>query len=155
MPYERTGIRHETTAVRTRLVERTCAWCGTSMTYSGRGRPPQYCKPAHRSRAWELRTAQARAERPVTAGGRSAAPVREVVERTTTRTQTITVPAPPRPAVRMSGQPYTLPEGAVEWVEALKALRSVAGAGQIYPFRAQLAKICERTAQELREAVPV
>ncbi|MGY4983771.1 hypothetical protein ACWCYL_42775 [Streptomyces sp. 900105755] len=77
-----------------------------------------------------------------------------MVERTTTRTQTVTVPAPPRPAVRMSGQPYTLPEGAVEWAEALKALRSVVGAGQIYPFREQLAKICERTAQELREAVP-
>ncbi|MEU9382062.1 hypothetical protein AB0D38_14160 [Streptomyces sp. NPDC048279] len=41
----------------------------------------------------------------------------------------------------MSGQPYTLPEGAVEWVEALKALRDVAGAGQIYPFREQLAKM--------------
>ncbi|MFF8329193.1 hypothetical protein [Rhodococcus qingshengii] len=77
-----------------------------------------------------------------------------MVERTTIRTQTMTVPAPPRPAVRMSGQPYTLPEGAVEWVEALKALRSVAGDGQIYPFREQLAMICDRTAQVLREAVP-
>ncbi|MFJ5646359.1 hypothetical protein [Streptomyces sp. NPDC093223] len=77
-----------------------------------------------------------------------------MVERTTTVTQTITVPAPPRAAVRMSGQPYTLPEGAVEWVEALKALRDVAGAGQIYPFRDQLAKVCDRTAQVLREAVP-
>ncbi|MEU9386012.1 hypothetical protein AB0D38_35915 [Streptomyces sp. NPDC048279] len=40
-------------------------------------------------------------------------------------------------------------------MEALKALRDVAGAGQIYPFREQLAKICDRTAQVLREAVPV
>jgi hypothetical protein len=54
----------------------------------------------------------------------------------------------------VSGQPYTLPEGAVEWVEALRALRSVAGAGQIYPFREQLAKVCDRTAQVLRETVP-
>ncbi|MFF4402649.1 hypothetical protein [Streptomyces sp. NPDC001480] len=124
------------------------------MTYAGRGRPPQYCKPAHRTRAWELRTAQARADRPVKAGGRTAAPVCEVVERTAIRSQTVTVPAQPRPAVRMSGQPYTLPEDAVEWVEALKALRSVAGTGRIYPFREQVAKICDRTAQLLREAVP-
>ncbi|MFD5634820.1 hypothetical protein ACFWJM_11865 [Streptomyces sp. NPDC127077] len=142
-------------AVRTRLVERTCAWCGTVMTYGGRGRPPKYCTAAHRTRAWELRTAQARAERPVTAGGRTTAPVREVVERTETRTVTVAVPAPPRPAVRMSGQPYTLPEDAVEWVETLKALRDVAGVGQIYPFREQLARICDWTAQVLREAVPV
>lgn len=54
----------------------------------------------------------------------------------------------------MSGQPYTLPEGAVEWVEVLKALRDVAGAGQICPFREQLARICDRAAQVLREAVP-
>ncbi|MGW7427501.1 hypothetical protein ACWGJB_47440 [Streptomyces sp. NPDC054813] len=72
-----------------------------------------------------------------------------------TRTLTVAVPAPPRPAVRVTGQPYTLPGDAVEWVEVLKALRDVAGAGQIYPFREQLAKICDRTAQVLREAVPV
>lgn len=58
-------------------------------------------------------------ERPVAVGGRTTAPVLKVVERTTTRTVTVTVPAPPRPAVRMSGQPYTLPEDAVEWVETL------------------------------------
>ncbi|MFI6254348.1 hypothetical protein [Streptomyces sp. NPDC051016] len=101
-----------------------------------------------------MRTAQALAELPVTAGGRTTTPVREVVVRTMIRTETVTVPAPPRPAVRASGQLYTLPEDAVEWVETLKALRGVAGTGQIYPFRDQLAKICDRTAQVLREAVP-
>ncbi|MCG7206396.1 hypothetical protein [Streptomyces arenae] len=54
----------------------------------------------------------------------------------------------------MSGQPYKLPEDVVEWAEALKALRTVAGAGHIYPYREQLAKLCDRTAQLLREAVP-
>jgi hypothetical protein len=40
-----------------RLVERTCAWCGEPVAYSGRGRPPRYCTAAHRRRGWELRTA--------------------------------------------------------------------------------------------------
>ncbi|WP_328743899.1 hypothetical protein OHT57_01050 [Streptomyces sp. NBC_00285] len=40
------------------LVERTYAWCGEPVAYSGRGRPPRYCSPVHRRRAWEMRTAQ-------------------------------------------------------------------------------------------------
>ncbi|MGW2785929.1 hypothetical protein ACWC3X_32545 [Streptomyces populi] len=38
--------------------------------------------------------------------------------------------------------------------EPFKALRSAADAGQIYPFREQMARMCDRTAQMLREAVP-
>lgn len=95
-----------------------------------------------------MRTAQ------VERSGRSTAPVRDVVERTTTRTETVTVTAPRCPAVRMSGQPYTLPEDVAEWAEALKALRTVAGAGHDYHCREQLAKLSDRTAHLLREAVP-
>jgi hypothetical protein len=48
----------------------------TGQTPSGtvhrrKDRPPRYRSPVHRRQAWELRTAQARAERPVDDGGRS------------------------------------------------------------------------------------
>ncbi|MGY4965117.1 hypothetical protein [Streptomyces sp. 900105245] len=83
----------------------------------------------HRHRAWEVRSAEARADRPVSESGRSREPVREVVERTETVVRTVTRPAPgaapagARPALRLSGEPYTLPEDAIEWSEALAALR--------------------------------
>jgi hypothetical protein len=88
----------------------------------------------------------------VAAGGRSFEPVREVVERTVVRM--VPVPTAPRPAVRLSGEPYTLPTDAVEWVEALAALRTRAGSTRIYPFREQLARACDRAARALREAEP-
>ncbi|WAU78426.1 hypothetical protein O1Q96_00865 (plasmid) [Streptomyces sp. Qhu-G9] len=144
----------ETPTTSERLVERTCAWCGEPVAYSGRGRPPRYCTAAHRRRGWELRTAQDRAERPVDDGGRNQAPVREVVQRTIVLQEAAQAPPAPRPAQRLSGQPYTLPEDAVEWVEALAALRRNVTHPQIYPFREQVARACERAALALRASAP-
>ena len=127
-------------------MERTCAWCGEPVAYSSGGRPPRYCSAVHRRRGWELRTAQDRAERPVDDGGRNQALVREVVQRTTVLQEAAQAPPAPRPAQRLSGQPYTLPEDAVEWVEALAALRREVTHPQIYPFREQVARACERAA---------
>ena len=141
--------------VREGLVERTCAWCGVPVAYGGRGRPPRYCSPVHRRRAWELRSAQDRAERPVGDGGLSREPVREVVQRTETVVRTVVlrdpdhIPRAPRAAQRLNGQPYTLPEDAVEWIEALAALRKAATSPKIYPFRHHIALACERAAQAL------
>ncbi|MDH6589943.1 hypothetical protein M2161_009134 [Streptomyces sp. SAI-133] len=62
-------------------------------------------------------------------GGQSCEPVREIVERTQTVVRTVvlrdqdTVPLAPRAAQRLNGEPYTLPADAVEWIEALAALR--------------------------------
>src|SRR5690349_6224042 len=70
----------ETTAVREQLLERSCEWCGEPVAYGGRGRPARYCSPVHRRRAWELRSAETRADRPVSEGGRSRELVREVIE---------------------------------------------------------------------------
>lgn len=54
-------------------------------------------------------------------------------------------------ARRLSGEPYTLPEEAVEWVEALAALRREALTNpRVAPFREQIARACERTAKALR-----
>lgn len=140
-------------------MERTCEWCGEPVAYSGRGRPPRYCTPVHRRRAWELRTAQDRAERPASDGGKNREPVREIIERTEVRTVVLQassdLPRPlPRPAQRLSGQPYTLPEDAVEWVEALGALRRDVSNPRIYPFREYVARACERAALALREGCP-
>lgn len=76
-----------------RLVRRTCAWCGTWIEYSGRGRRPTYCSKSCRNRAWEVRTADARLHRDQDAGAVPAAaePIREVVSRP--------APAPPAPRV--------------------------------------------------------
>jgi hypothetical protein len=138
---------------REQLVSRTCGWCGVPVVYSGKGRPPRYCSPAHRRRAWELRSAQDRADAPVDAGGRSLDPVREVVLRTETVVRSVPVPGPPAPAVRLSGAPYTLPEDAVEWVQALAYLRRTAPTHpRLSPFLQQLARACERTARVLRDA---
>ncbi|MFF3166791.1 hypothetical protein [Streptomyces sp. NPDC003273] len=151
---------HETSTIREQLLERTCAWCGDPVAYSGRGRPPRYCSPVHRRRAWEVRTAQARAERPASEGGKSREPVREVIERTETVVRTVvrpaTAPSPAqlRPARRLSGQPYTLPEDAVEWIEALAALRREVTNPKVHPFREHIARACEKTLQALRADDP-
>jgi hypothetical protein len=90
-----------------RLVSRTCAWCGAEIPYSGKGRPRAYCSKAHRNRAWEIRTAAARAgDTPA-----AAEPVREVVERTTTVQKRIVVPGPP-----------ATPTTAGEWTTLLAVL---------------------------------
>ncbi|MEU5476728.1 hypothetical protein [Streptomyces mirabilis] len=149
----------ESAVVREQLVQRTCAWCGTAVQYKGKGRPPQYCSAAHRTRAWELRNAQTRAARPVSDGGRTQEPVREVVERTETVVRTVVREGPAKvkvvPGVRLSGEPYTLPEDAVEWVQALMYLRRHASAPKVYSFREHIARACETTAKVLRDAVPV
>ncbi|WP_405675454.1 hypothetical protein OG848_47480 (plasmid) [Streptomyces canus] len=114
----------------------------------------------HRRRAWELRSAQDRAERPVSDGGQSREPVREIVERTKTVVRTVAlrdedkVPPAPRAAQRLNGQPYTLPEDAVEWIEALAALRREVTNPKIHAFRQHIALACEKTAQALRAADP-
>ena len=144
----------ETLSTYEQLVERTCAWCGEPVAYGGRGRPPRYCSAVHRRRAWEVRTAEGRAARPVGEGGQSREPVREVVQRTV-RTVVLQesdqVRPAPQPAQRLSGQPYTLPEDAVEWIEALAVLRREALTNpRIHPFREHVARACERTAEALR-----
>ncbi|MER6443445.1 hypothetical protein ABT275_45360 [Streptomyces sp. NPDC001185] len=149
--------------MREQLVERSCAWCGEPVAYSGRGRPPRFCSPVHRRRAWEVRSAEERAGRPVSEGGRSTDPVREIVQRieTVVRTRVVPgsgagrVPQAPRPAQRLSGQPYTLPEDAIEWIEALAALRRDAVTNpRVAPFREHIAQACERTLEVLRSDVP-
>ncbi|MGY4967392.1 hypothetical protein [Streptomyces sp. 900105245] len=140
--------------MREQLLERTCEWCGEPVAYSGRGRPARYCSPVHRRRAWELRTAEARADRPVSEGGRSREPVREVVERTETVVRTVSQPvsgaAGAQPALRLSGEPYTLPSDALEWIEALAVLRREVANPKVFPFREHIARACEKTLQVLR-----
>ncbi|MGW1272054.1 hypothetical protein [Streptomyces sp. NPDC002491] len=128
----------DASTAREQLAARTCEWCGEAVDYSGRGRPPRYCGPVHRRRAWELRTAQERAERPLEDGGQIALQQRDLI------------PPAPRPAQRLSGQAYTLPEDAVEWVEALAALRQDVNNPKIFLFREQIARACERTVLALR-----
>ncbi|MFF2102282.1 hypothetical protein [Streptomyces sp. NPDC058202] len=56
-----------------------------------------------------------------------------------------------RAAQRLSGQPYTLPEDAIEWIEALAALRREAVTNpRVAPFREHIANACERTLEVLR-----
>ncbi|MGW1534436.1 hypothetical protein [Streptomyces aureus] len=143
------------------LLERSCAWCGEPVAYSGRGRPPRYCSPVHRRRAWEVRTAEARAGRPVSEGGRTSDPVREIVQRTepVVRARVLEdadrTSLAPRPALRLSGEPYTLPEDAVEWIEALAALRhEVLANPRVAPFREHIARACEKTLEVLRSEPP-
>ncbi|MGW6485678.1 hypothetical protein [Streptomyces sp. NPDC055056] len=149
--------------MREQLVERSCAWCGEPVAYSGRGRTPRFCSPVHRRRAWEVRSAEERAGRPVSEGGRSTEPVREIVQRTETVVRTRVVPGSvegrvqqaPRSAQRLSGQPYTLPEDAVEWIEALAVLRREAVTNpKVAPFREHIANACERTLEALRSDPP-
>ncbi|MDQ1033944.1 hypothetical protein QFZ75_000360 [Streptomyces sp. V3I8] len=89
---------------------------------AAQGREHFVGRSLHRRRASKLRRAQTRAERLVAEGGRSAEPVREVVERTVIRHVPAVSPAVPRPARRLGGRPCTLPEGAEERIEALAAL---------------------------------
>ncbi|GGW57534.1 hypothetical protein GCM10010503_38600 [Streptomyces lucensis JCM 4490] len=73
-------------------------------------------------------------------GGRS----REPVDEATVSTVTL-------PARRLSGQPCTLPEDAVEWGQALAALQHQALSNpRVAPFREQIALACERTAGAAR-----
>ncbi|WP_017584280.1 hypothetical protein [Nocardiopsis valliformis] len=107
------GSEHEDMVIETvreKLIRRTCEWCGKEISprTKGKGRKRRYCSPAHRQRAYELRTARDRQERDQEAGlaRRDDEPVREVIERTVVRTRL--VPASPweRPGMRPGGQLY-------------------------------------------------
>ncbi|MDR8415067.1 hypothetical protein MTP10_40850 [Nonomuraea sp. 3-1Str] len=100
------------TRVQQRLQSRTCGWCGSLIPYSGRGRPPTYCSKAHRNRAWEVRTAEARLQRDIATAAATAEPVREVITETVTHTQT-------RVQTRLDRRP---PATARGWVEHLNEL---------------------------------
>lgn len=104
-------------ASRNRLARRsgqtiTCGWCQAAVPVQGRGRPPKWCSPACRHRAWE----QARAA----ASGRSAV---EVV------TQLVEVERPV--VVTQQVEVETHPTGAV-WPAALTELARQIEAGRVY-----------------------
>jgi hypothetical protein len=75
---------YESVHVRERLVKRTCAWCGTELRYSGRGRPPKFCTDNHRKRWHEREKAKAEL-----GDAPTPEPVREVIERTETVVRTV------------------------------------------------------------------
>ncbi len=102
---------------RNRLPRRTgqsveCGWCGTHVVVLPRGRPPKWCSPTCRQRAWE----QTRAA----ASGRSAV---EVV------TQVLEVERPV--VVTEQVQVATTPTGA-RWPAALNELAQQIEAGRVY-----------------------
>ncbi|MFI5526866.1 hypothetical protein [Streptomyces platensis] len=132
----------EAVSVSERLKERTCAWCGGPVLYAGVGRPPKYCRDSHRKRDSELRTAQRRADRPVDEGGRTAEPVREVVERTATVTRT---------TVRRGPSKVRLPEDIYEWQYALTQLQNRVRTGALAGFHDVLARDLEATARVVRD----
>lgn len=80
-----------------------------------------------------------------------------MVERTETIVRTLVRRRPGEvrevPAARLSGEPYTLPEDAVEWAQALAQLRRIAMAGGVPGVaREPLARACEAAARALRAA---
>ena len=96
------------------VTERTCAWCGEVMTLTQHtGRPRQYCSKSCRNRASELRTIAPRLSRDLAAGRVTTGPVREIVERTVTITDT----APPRTVVVQRA-----PGNSKQWQEELRSL---------------------------------
>lgn len=128
--------------IRERLTARTCLWCGAEIEYAGVGRPPLYCRDSHRKRASELRTAQRRAGRPVDEGGRTTEPVREVIERTETRTRT---------TVRRGPSKVRLPQDIHEWTGALWQLRSAVREGRFTGFHDLLVRELEDTIRAVHE----
>ena len=112
-----TESRPTTETSRNRLPRRTwqsveCGWCGNPVVVLPRGRPPKWCSPACRQRAWE----QTRAA----ASGRSAV---EVV------TQVVEVERPV--VVTEQVQVETMPTGA-RWPAALNELAQQIEAGRVY-----------------------
>lgn len=71
-----------------------CGWCGTWVPYTGRGRPARYCGGSCRKRAYDVRSAERRLDRDITAG-RIPTQTERVIERTITE---IRDPAPPQRA---------------------------------------------------------
>lgn len=102
-------MRHE--QVSERVIGRGCAGCPKSVTYSGRGRPPRYCSPACRQRAWALRQAEQALGTP--ADPRPAV-VREVVERVVVREV--------EPRVAAAAASTGTPSRSRDWENALEVL---------------------------------
>ncbi|MFG2884050.1 hypothetical protein ACGFYV_17430 [Streptomyces sp. NPDC048297] len=132
----------ETSAVRDRLKSTTCRWCGVPIEYNGVGRPRQYCRDSHRSRASELRTVQRLAGLPVEKGGRTTEPVREVIERTETQTRTTVRTGPAR---------LRMPQSPPEWAVALHQLRRAVRGGRFPGFDDLLLRDLEETIRVVRE----
>jgi len=89
-----------------------CRGCGTPVRYAGTGRPPRYCSPACRQRAWALR----KAEETLSA---DADPRPQVVRETVER-RIETTPQPPSGTALQSPSPP--PSTAREWERLLAAL---------------------------------
>jgi hypothetical protein len=132
----------ESTSVLERLKTTTCRWCGQTIEYAGVGRPPLYCRDSHRKRASELRTAQRRAARPVAEGGQTTEPVREVIERTETRTHT---------TVRRGPAKLRLPKDIHQWQHTLKQLQNEVRSGHLTGFREILVRDLEETLRIVRD----
>ncbi|MGW0999656.1 hypothetical protein [Streptomyces sp. NPDC002520] len=132
----------ETSAVRDRLKSTTCRWCGVPIEYTGVGRPRQYCRDSHRSRASELRTVQRLAGLPVDKGGQTTDPVREVIERTETQTRT---------TVRTGPAKVRMPQSLQEWTVALHHLRKAVRGGRFPGFDYLLLRDLEETIRVVRE----
>ncbi len=95
---------------------------------------------------WDIPRVPLRHDRAVIASTVLGARLRTIVLRDTSQ-----IPPAPRPAQRLSGQPYTLPEDAVEWIEALRALRLEAATNpRVSAFREHIARACDKTAAALR-----
>jgi len=65
-----------------RVLQASCAWCGTAIEVKPRGRRPRFCSQACRQRDYELRTAAARYGADVAAGRIHQEPAERVIERT-------------------------------------------------------------------------
>ncbi|MFD5721571.1 hypothetical protein [Streptomyces sp. NPDC127036] len=82
--------------------------------------------------------------------------MREIVQRTETVVRTRGAPGVgPDAAGAAAGAAYTLPEDAIEWIEALAALRRDAVTNpRVAPFREHVANACEKTLEALRSDAP-
>lgn len=101
----------------TSLLAVECRCCGTPVRYAGTGRPPRYCSPACRQRAWALRNA----ERTLSADADPRPQVvRDTVERRVAPTPT---PAAPSASAAATQPPAT----AREWQRLLGVLSEQLG----------------------------
>ena len=55
-----------------------------------------------------------------------------------------------QPARRRSGEAYALPSDALEWIEALAALRREVTNPKVFPFREHIARAREKILHALR-----
>jgi len=112
----------------------SCEWCGQAVPYGGRGRVPRYCCRAHRQRAYEVRTAEARLGRALRDGQLRAAPVERVVERETIvrREVRVAVPHHVEPTMLVEQDPTpTKRRGGREWLGELEQLTAALAGGEL------------------------